>query len=180
MNCEIQNLDANVLNAHITQDEESEFLKWDNLGTMMCWHQEYNLGEKHEMSLEEGKTVARNIETAGGIVLPLFLFDHNGITLCSDKSKNTTLSWLWDSCQVGFIFVRAERICKQYGVNRVTKKVRERATACLISEVHACDKFLSGRADGFENCLLCEIDLTNLDERAAGFCSRCELVEYDA
>ncbi len=65
--------------------------EWDNLGTMVCRHRNYNLGD--------------TIETPDNykdlIVLPLYLYDHSGITM-STKPFSCPL----DSGQVGIIYVK--------------------------------------------------------------------------
>ena len=85
---------------------------WDNLGTMVCFHKRYNLGDKTDYrssdydSWDELKQGI--IENEGEVViLPLFLYDHSGITI-----STTPFSCNWDSGQVGFIFVSKHKIKK--------------------------------------------------------------------
>jgi hypothetical protein len=33
--------------------------EWDNLGTMICFHRRYNLGDKHNFSVEEGEKMTK-------------------------------------------------------------------------------------------------------------------------
>ncbi len=40
----------------IYQDDNTDSPRsWDNLGTMICFHRRYNLGDKHNYSHEEGQ-----------------------------------------------------------------------------------------------------------------------------
>jgi hypothetical protein len=36
-------------------DENQNPRHWDNLGTMVCFHRRYELGDKHTMSIEEAR-----------------------------------------------------------------------------------------------------------------------------
>jgi len=109
----------------------------DNLGTMVCFHGRYDLGDKdHGFSLEE----AREIETdINYISLPLYLYDHSGITM-----NTTGFSCPWDSGQVGVIFVSKETVRKEYGVKRISKKLRENVLRYLRCEVEEYDQYLRG------------------------------------
>ncbi len=99
----------------IVYDEYPESPReWSNMGTMVCFHRRYNLGDDHGLSVESAKKLASKVEKSGGVVLPLFLYDHSGITM-----NTTGFSCPWDSGQVGFIYVDAETIRKEYNVNIV-------------------------------------------------------------
>jgi len=87
---------------------------WDNLGTMVCFHNRYNLGDKHDYNsndyngwdeMEKDIIKRENV----GVILPLYLYDHSGITM-----NTTGFSCRFDSGQVGFIFVN-EKKCKEMG-----------------------------------------------------------------
>lgn len=75
------------------------------------------------------------------VMLPLFLYDHSGITM-----NTSGFSCPWDSGQVGIIYVSNEEIVKEFGKG---KKAREKAANLLRSEVEAYDRFLTGQVFGF-------------------------------
>lgn len=52
--------------------------EWDNLGTMVCGHRRYRLGNVQVQSAEE---LREAIPETALIQLPLFLYDHSGISL---------------------------------------------------------------------------------------------------
>ena len=69
---------------------------YDNLGTMTCWHTRYRLGDKHDhddprdllidlgeassdTDLSVNDLFARAEKRA--VILPLYLYDHSGITM---------------------------------------------------------------------------------------------------
>jgi hypothetical protein len=128
----------------------------DNLGTMICFHSRYNLGDKHNYDhrdyngWEEMKyAIIKKDDVA--IILPLYLYDHSGITM-----NTTGFSCRWDSGQVGFIFISKEKIREEYGVKKITKKLIEKIKTYLINEVNTYDQYLRGDVYGFR--------ITELDE----------------
>lgn len=135
----------------VEQDEnaESPRTSMDNLGTMVCFHRSYNLGDKHNYefrkyaSWEGMKNDIIKTEKVG-VILPLYLYDHSGITM-----NTTGFSCPWDSGQVGFIFVSKENMLKEYGGKKVGKKLREKVTGYLKGEVLTYDQYLTGDVYGY-------------------------------
>jgi hypothetical protein len=114
---------------------------WDNLGTMCCFHRRYSLGDKHSMTVEEAKEL---VQRADVISLPLYLYDHSGITM-----NTTGFSCPWDSGQVGFIYVTKEKVRKEYGKKSVSPKLRAKVLECLRGEVQTYDDFIRGNMYGY-------------------------------
>ena len=123
---------------------------WDeNFGTMVCFSRRYNLGDEHDYKSgdysgweEIENAIVRNENV--GAILPLYLYDHSGITI-----NTTGFSCPWDSGQIGFIFVSKEKIREEYGVKYVTQKVRDKAEKLLLGEVETYDQFLRGDIYGY-------------------------------
>lgn len=122
----------------------------DNLGKMICFHTRYSLGDNHDYKhgdyngWDELKAAIIKKEKAA-IILPLFLYDHSGITM-----KTTPFSCPWDSGKVGFIIISKEKIREEYSVKRINKALIEKVTRYLIGEVEAYDQFLTGDIYGFK------------------------------
>lgn len=81
--------------------------------------------------------------------LPLYLLDHSGITM------NTTGfgycdPGLWDSGQVGIIYVLKSDIRKEWKVKRIGKKLKETVLKNLRSEVKTYDQYLTGDIYGYQ------------------------------
>jgi hypothetical protein len=116
---------------------------YDNLGTIGHWHRRYNLGELdfRKENIQPHEHVAK-IEKQGGIVLPLALLDHSGLHIYIGDGPHWSDSQGWDSGHVGYIWVEAAKIRKEYG--RITKEVRDRATSVLQDEVALLDLALRG------------------------------------
>ncbi len=126
----------------ILQDESPESPReWDNLGTMICFHRRYNLGDKHDYSVEEAEEMTKRKDI---ISLPLYLYDHSGITMSTGS-----FSCRWDSSCVGFIYVTKEQVRKEYGVKRITKDLIEKVTRVLQGEVETYDQYLTGDVYGY-------------------------------
>lgn len=138
-----QKLEARkTLSLSIVQDEHYDSPRdWDNLGTMVCFHNRYDLGDKHNYSIEEAQSLLKRKDV---LALPLYLYDHSGLSISA-----SSFSCQWDSGQVGFIFVTHEKIKKDFNVKRLTKKVLENAKKSLLSEVKAYDQYLTGDVYGY-------------------------------
>mgnify|MGYP001428497464 CR=1 FL=1 len=115
---------------------------WDNLGTMVCWHRRYLLGDEH--NFESPEKFFREVNHKNAIILPLYLYDHSGITM-----NTTGFHCPWDSGLVGFIYVKKEKIREEFGVKRVTKKIRKIVEECLVNEVKIYDFYLRGEVFGY-------------------------------
>jgi hypothetical protein len=123
---------------------------WDNLAKFICFHNRYNLGDKHEYNAKDYSGWAEMKEAIMkkedvAIIRPLYLYDHSGITI-----KTTPFGDNWDSGQIGFVIVTREAIRENFGVKRVTKALIERAEKIVDGEVETYDQFLTGDVYGFE------------------------------
>ncbi|KKM07245.1 hypothetical protein LCGC14_1735770 [marine sediment metagenome] len=127
---------------NIYQDDCTESPReWDNLGNMICFHSRYNLGDKHNHSREELLEIIKRKDI---IALPLYLYDHSGITI-----NTSEFSCRWDSGQVGYIYVDFEAIKKEWKVKKVSKKLKAKIEKILNSEVNAYDEYIRGNIYGF-------------------------------
>jgi hypothetical protein len=121
----------------------------DNLGTMVCFHNRYGLGdEKHGYTSDDQgswqELADRLVKDGAALILPLYLYDHSGITMSTGK-----FDCPWDSGQVGFIFVTKAKLLKEYGGKRITKKTIATATRVLEGEVKTYDDYLTGNVYGY-------------------------------
>ena len=116
----------------------------DNFGHMVCFHRNYTLGDDHHMSVEEAKEFVERIKKEGAVVLPLYLYDHSGITI-----RTSPFSCPWDSGQVGFIYAEKEDIRKNWMRKSVTKKLCQQAIDLLVAEVSEYDSYLTGEVYGY-------------------------------
>ena len=121
----------------IEQDEVFESPReWCNLGTMVCFHKRYRLGDEHSLSIEEVQEIA---DSEDYISLPVYMYDHSGITI-----NTTGFSCPWDSGQLGIIFVSKEKVREEYGVKRISSSLYKRIEGYLKGEVDTYDQYLRG------------------------------------
>lgn len=147
--------------AQIVQDDEpgESPREWDNLGVMVCWHRNYNLGDFTDRRnhgkegyffcdpsdfLEWYKENKKDVT----VILPLFLYDHSGISM--SVGRNYPYNDPWDSGQVGFIFAPREAVLKEYSVKRVSAAIRAKVEKILLQEVETYDQYLRGDVYGYQ------------------------------
>jgi len=134
----------------VIQDESpSSPREDDNLGTMVCFHGRYDLGDEHNYKSgdyngwdEMEKNIIKNENV--GVILPLYLYDHSGITI-----STSPFSCNWDSGQIGFIFISKEKMLKEYGGKIVTQTLKDKVEGYLKSEVETYDQYLTGDVYGY-------------------------------
>mgnify|MGYP003587787349 FL=1 len=123
--------------------------EFDNLGTMVCFHRRYNLGDETELkssdfsSWEELENYLYKEEDAL-IAIPVFMYDHSGLWI-----NTTGFSCPWDSGQVGYIYISKEKVRREYSCKRISKKLKEMIREILCSEVDLYNDYLSGNVYGF-------------------------------
>ena len=115
----------------------------DNLGTMVCFHRHYNLGDKHDFDVNGFNQFVRE-NKKNIIILPLYLYDHSGITM-----NTIGFSCPWDSGKVGFIYITKEKARKEFSWVRITKKRLEKIEGYLKGEVETYDQYLTGDVYGY-------------------------------
>ena len=108
-----------------------------NLTTMVCWHPDYVLGDyqfkspnergavetpyletwKHDNTFASMEQLGRYIGLAhkGICILPLYLYDHSGISISAGYNPMTFDSQGWDTTIVGFVYTTHERITELCG-----------------------------------------------------------------
>ena len=123
---------------NIEPDEYGESPReWDNLGTMVCFHRRYNLGDKHDF--DSVNALEDYVKRDDVISLPLYLCDHSSITMSTCPFSSS-----WDSGQVGHIFVDKETVRKKYNWKNVTRGRQQRVEEYLESKVNTYDMYLTG------------------------------------
>ena len=123
----------------------------DNMGKMFCSGKYGYLGEKHNLSVEE---IVSFVKDKQFISLPLFVYDHSGITM-----NTTGFSCPWDSSHIGYIICDKSKVRSEYGWGRITKERADKIREYLRGEVETYDQYLRGDVYGFRIT-----DTTNDDE----------------
>lgn len=151
-------------------DPQNPRRDWDPFGHMICFHRRYDLGDKHTHSdVEEflrdlsqwddekdfDYAEAYAIIMENNVILPLYLYDHSGITMSTGSFGDR-----WDSGQVGWIYASKKDVCENWGVKDWEDMVKnndgemlsakEYAKVLLEGEVETYDKFITGEVYGFK------------------------------
>lgn len=130
----------------IEQDEDPQNprTEWDNIGKMVCFHKQYCLGDKTDLmsgDFNGWDELEEHLKQEHGLFvsLPLYLYDHSGITISTEP-----FSCPWDSGRVGLIYATEEDLKEFPGPD-----AKEKLLDCLRSEVKVYDQYLTGDVHGW-------------------------------
>lgn len=126
----------------VVQDTDPESPReGDNVGTVAildrCRH---HFGDKH-LSHKELDRIAKD---KSNIVLPVYIYDHSGITI-----STTGFSCPWDSGQVGIIYISRKDAIKEWGKTICTASVVRKARERLALEIETLDQYITGDVYGY-------------------------------
>lgn len=154
----VETYKGHVIKIYHDPDPESP-REWSNLGTLICWHRRYRLGDSHRFDspkafLRDRAGVSdqsdlsmdqlRERADRKAVLLPVFLYDHSGLAM-----NTIGFHCPWDSGQVGYVYVTLDSVREEFGVKRVTKAMREKAAEILCGEIVSYDAYLGGRVYGY-------------------------------
>jgi hypothetical protein len=115
----------------------------ENLGTMLCFHRRYILGDKNPYNSGDywgfthfAESLRRVHDIA--LMLPIYMYNHGGITI-----SYKPFSCPWDSGQVGWIFMNKDQVRREFGVKRISKKVMDKVRSVLIAEIEDYNEYLT-------------------------------------
>ena len=167
----IETKEYNGVRLRIFQDEVGDCnpREWDNLGTIICFHNDYVLGDKNDISksnfnswnelgdflIEEKKAV---------VIFPIRIYEHSGISI--SITNEYPYNDRWDSGQIGFIYCDRETILKEYNIKSITQKTIEKVKECLRAEIETYNQYLTGEVFGYV-----------LDKKV--ICDKCSNIEYE-
>jgi hypothetical protein len=111
----------------------------DNLWTFVCWHRRYTLGDEKPSTWKTPDDFQRwwKPRAARGLLRPLYLYDHGGITISTGDFSDP-----WDSGQIGWAFLTAANRRKEYGKD---PNAEQHALSALKGEVETYAMYLEGR-----------------------------------
>lgn len=129
--------------------------EWDNLGTMVCFHRSYDLGdvggprrEHNDLAFHNPEHFEEWLKDKPTVMLPLYLYDHSGLWMATGNSR-WPFTCRWDSMQVGWIYATKEDIRREHSCQRVTKGVRRKVVVQLQAEVETYSAYISGQVFGW-------------------------------
>ena len=130
----------------VFQDEDpmNPRTEFDNLATFVCFHGRYDLGdEEHGYNKDDfisWNDLREQIEKDHDpvVIVPLYLFDHSGLSLASDSSTFSACdSHGWDWGQVGWAFIPKN-------IAHLDDETIETCQKVLQGEVETYGQYLSG------------------------------------
>lgn len=120
-------------------DEYSESPReWDNVGKMICFHNRYTLGDKHNYSSPDDLMDFLNDNKNEIVYLPIYAYEHGNITISTKP-----YSCQWDSGQVGVIYAYRDELKKR------GYKTDDEIEYVLNQEVKTFDDYCRGECYGF-------------------------------
>lgn len=139
--------DGRTLKVYHEEDADDP-RSWDNLGTMVCMHRRYTLGDKHsynESDFTSWTDLERRIieDHDPVVIMPLFMMDHSGLSIRAGRGFGDCDPQGWDWGQIGFIFVGRGAAAEEFGTLDGPETI-EKIRRCLLAEVNVYDKFLRG------------------------------------
>ena len=117
---------------------------WSNTCVFHIIHKKYAFGDKNYSSMEAFLEVIKEARRNKDIVLPLYMYDHSGITI-----SLTPFACKWDSGQVGVVIIPRETMLKNFNKKTFTSALKKKALKIAESEVDIMNKYLQGYVYGY-------------------------------
>ena len=118
---------------------------WDLLGTFVHRSNRYSFGGD-DINVRDYSDSEIQELLDSSIYLPVYMYDHSGITI-----NTTGFSCPWDSGLFGYYIVDKDKVRKEYSVERISKKVKEKCLAILKNEIEIWDDYVTGNI--FKYCV---------------------------
>jgi hypothetical protein len=133
----------------IVQDDTPDNPRtWENLGTMVCWHRRYTLGDDHHY--RNPQAFSHDIYDRNAVILPLYLFDHSGLSISTRSGAFRACDPAgWDWGQVGYIYAMKDTVRQEFGAKHLARRLRNRVEELLRGEVAVYHQYLHGEVYGF-------------------------------
>lgn len=143
----LKQAEKNGIIVQVVHDSDPESPReWETISTMVCFHKRHILGDKHNYQQGEynnwqelKQAIIENEKPLA--ILPLYLYDHSGITMSTKP-----FGCEWDSGQVGFVYITQKTLDKL----GITDRSLEALENILTEEVETYDRFLRGEVYGFQ------------------------------
>ena len=143
----------------------------ENIGHMICWHKNYRLGDRHDYvtpyqflyqlamqmncipdNTEEDEEITSFSDLMNALeeqilILPIWIYDHSGISLSCGAEVQWPYNDKWDSAQVGWIYVTKQEFVSNTG--NTDEDWKPTATAILKAEVQTYSEYLEGAVYGY-------------------------------
>lgn len=109
-----------------------------------CGERVYSDGSEWVHEDEDSACWEKRVDLSAVVVLPVFAYEHGGITLSTSEFSDP-----WDSGQVGVIFVPVEKVIRNLGKGTGYREARFWGARVLGAEIREFDQFLQGDVWGY-------------------------------
>ena len=152
----------------LDESPESPRTSMDNVTTMICFHRNYNLGDKHyykRSDFDSWEELKEQICEDYNVfmILPIYLFDHSGITI-----STTSFNDRWDSGQVGWVFIEEKNWISMMGEDM--DRSEDRLIRIIDGDIETYDNYLRGEVYRYE---VYEVEECNLGHTHKTFIEGC-------
>jgi hypothetical protein len=122
--------------------------EWDNITTMICFHNRYNLGDKSDYRSKDFNgwiELKEQIESDYKVLMikPLYMYDHSGITI-----KTSPFGCQWDSGQIGWVFIDEKQLQMLTGDSSGHNETN--LDEIIEGEVKTYDQYITGEVYRYE------------------------------
>lgn len=138
------------IDIYYDDDARSPREAYDNLGTLYTAHRRYRPEKEFDDHFDIGEVFEGRIGNFRKsflkkyVALPVYLYDHSGITV-----STTPFSCPWDSGFFGIIAVSLDKVREEYGWKHVTAKRRAQIERYLQGEIETLDSYYTGEVFGY-------------------------------
>ena len=117
---------------------------WDNICVIHIGHNRYAFGDKNYDNSESIEEAQNDALKNGDICLPLYLYDHSGISI-----SLSPYMCHWDSGQCGFVQIPREVMLKEFHKKIFTKNLKEIGMKHAVTEIDILNKYIMGQVFGY-------------------------------
>lgn len=143
MSIETETYKGHEIDIDYDQNPESP-REWDNICIIHVAHRNYTFGDINYNDRETYLEAKREAKRNGDLILPLYMYDHSGITIAL-----TPFSCCWDSGQVGFVQVPRKKMMEEFGKKIFTKQLKEKGRDHAEAEVKNLDTYIRNDIVGY-------------------------------
>lgn len=140
----VDTIEKDGFTAKLYIDDAESPKSWDQFGTLVTWHRNYVFDEDGKKAFGEPSDFIEQAKREKWIYLPVFMYEHSGISLSSGSFGDP-----WDSGQVGFIYVTREKMKEEYEKHFKPRSWAGRARKLLRVEIHTWDQYVTGDVYGY-------------------------------
>jgi hypothetical protein len=142
--------------------------EWDNITTMVCFHNRYELGDKSDYRSKDfdgWDELKSQIESDYNVLMikPLYLYDHSGITI-----STSPFGCRFDSGQVGWVFIDEKQLQSMVGDSSGHNETN--LEEIINGDVKTYDQYLTGDVYRYS---IYEIETCSLGHEHRNFVEGC-------